>query len=165
MAEQSSSGSRIRGSRGKRRKQPSTGRRAMTVAAWTTAGLVLIGGSGLGYVYFKLNGNITGVDINSQLGTDRPDDVDNGSMDILVLGSDSRAGANAEYGPDEGGARSDTAMIVHVYEGHKTASVVSVPATPSCSAPTAPTATAGPSPAPGARCSTRRTSPAARPVR
>ena len=127
MAEQSSSGSRIRGSRGKRRKQPSTGRRAMTVAAWTTAGLVLIGGSGLGYVYFKLNGNITGVDINSQLGTDRPDDVDNGSMDILVLGSDSRAGTNAEYGPDEGGARSDTAMIVHVYEGHKTASVVSVP--------------------------------------
>ncbi len=127
MADQSSSRSRIRGSRGTRRKQPSKGRRAMTVAAWSVAGLVLVGGSGLGYVYFKLNGNIQGVDINAQLGTDRPDDVDNGSMDILVLGSDSRSGANAKYGTDEGGARSDTAMIVHVYEGHKKASVVSVP--------------------------------------
>ncbi|MEV6393364.1 LCP family protein [Streptomyces sp. NPDC051907] len=126
MAEQSSGSGRIR-SRGKRRKRPSRGRRAMTIAAWSTAGIALIGGSGLGYVYFKLNGNIEGVDINAALGTDRPDDVDNGSMDILVLGSDSRSGANSEYGEDEGGARSDTAMIVHVYEGHKKASVVSVP--------------------------------------
>jgi LCP family protein required for cell wall assembly len=50
-------------------------------------------------------------------------------MDILVLGSDSRRGGdNAEYGADDGGsARSDTAMIVHLYEGHKKASVVSIP--------------------------------------
>ncbi|MEU9010478.1 LCP family protein [Streptomyces sp. NPDC048479] len=126
MGEQSSTGSRIR-SRGKRRRQPSRGRRAMTIAAWSAAGLVLVGGSGLGYVYFKLNGNIKGVDINAALGTDRPENVDNGSMDILVLGSDSRSGANSEYGVDEGAARSDTAMMVHVYEGHKKASVVSIP--------------------------------------
>ncbi|MFE7774515.1 LCP family protein [Streptomyces sp. NPDC057445] len=119
-------GSRIRAT-GRRRKRPPTGRRAATVAAWSAAGLVLVGGSGIGYVYFKLNGNIQGVDINAQLGTDRPDDVDNGSMDILVLGSDSRSGANGKYGVDEGGARSDTAMIVHIYEGHKKAAVVSVP--------------------------------------
>ncbi|MFI6641223.1 LCP family protein [Streptomyces sp. NPDC050504] len=125
MAEQSRS-SRIRGS-GKRRKQRGGRRRATTVAAWTAAGVVLAGGTGLGYVYFKLNGNIKGVDIDQALGADRPDDVDNGSQDILVLGSDSRAGKNAEYGADEGGARSDTAMIVHVYEGHRTASVVSIP--------------------------------------
>ncbi|MGW7365662.1 LCP family protein [Streptomyces sp. NPDC054841] len=115
------------GGTGMRRKPPTTRRKAATLAAWSAAGLVLIGGSGLGYVYIKLNGNIQGVDINNQLGTDRPDNVDNGSMDILVLGSDSRAGANGKYGTDEGGARSDTAMIVHVYEGHKKAAVVSVP--------------------------------------
>lgn len=126
MADQSSRSSRIRG-KGSRRKPPSTGRRAANIAAWSAAGLVLVGGSGLGLVYFKLNGNIQGVDINNQLGTDRPDNVDNGSMDILLLGSDSRAGANGEYGRDEGGARSDTAMILHVYEGHKKAAVVSVP--------------------------------------
>ncbi|MCX4819397.1 LCP family protein [Streptomyces sp. NBC_01142] len=128
MADQSGSDSRIRSrGRGTRRKKPTKGRRAMTMAGWSVAGLVLVGGSGLGYVYFKLNGNIEGVDINSALGTERPENIDNGSMDILVLGSDSRSGANGEYGEDEGGARSDTAMIVHVYEGHKKASVVSVP--------------------------------------
>ncbi|MER7816220.1 LCP family protein [Streptomyces sp. NPDC096153] len=124
MADQSKG--RIRGT-GNRRKPPTARRRAATLAAWSAAGLVLVGGSGLGWVYLKLNDNIQGVDITSQLGTDRPDDVDNGSMDILVLGSDSRAGANGEYGRDEGGARSDTAMIVHIYEGHQKAAVVSVP--------------------------------------
>ncbi|MFD5428602.1 LCP family protein [Streptomyces sp. NPDC127084] len=125
MADESK-GSRIRAT-GKRRKRPTGRRRAVTATAWVAGGLVLAGGSGLGYLYFKLNGNIQGVDINAQLGTDRPDDVDNGSMDILVLGSDSRAGDNSKYGTDEGSARSDTAMIVHVYEGHKKAAVVSVP--------------------------------------
>ncbi|MEU2261641.1 LCP family protein [Streptomyces sp. NPDC019645] len=124
MADQSKG--RIRGT-GNRRKPPTARRRAATLAAWSAAGLVLVGGSGLGWVYLKLNDNIQGVDITSQLGTDRPVDVDNGSMDILVLGSDSRAGANGEYGRDEGGARSDTAMIVHIYEGHQKAAVVSVP--------------------------------------
>ncbi|MFE5483378.1 LCP family protein [Streptomyces sp. NPDC056527] len=127
MSQQSRSG-RIPGSgNGRRRKPPTKGRRAVTVAAWGAAALVVVGGSGLGYVYFKLNGNLKGVDINAQLGTERPENVDNGSMDILVLGSDSRSGDNGAYGKDEGGARSDTAMIVHVYEGHKKASVVSVP--------------------------------------
>ncbi|MET9436076.1 LCP family protein [Streptomyces sp. NPDC006551] len=125
MTEQNKGG-RIRGS-GRRRKLPAKGRRAATVAAWSAAGLVLVGGCGLGYVYLKLNGNLEGVDINAQLGTDRPKNLDNGSMDILVLGSDSRSGDNAAYGKDEGGARSDTAMVVHVYEGHQKASVVSIP--------------------------------------
>ncbi|MEV4947279.1 LCP family protein [Streptomyces sp. NPDC053755] len=112
---------------GRRRKQPPQGRRAVTAAAWSAAALILVGGSGLGYVYVKLNGNLEGVDINAQLGADRPKNLDNGSMDILVLGSDSRSGDNGAYGKDEGGARSDTAMVVHVYEGHKKASVVSIP--------------------------------------
>ncbi|MDX3852172.1 LCP family protein [Streptomyces sp. AK02-01A] len=119
------SSSRIPG-RGGRREAPGRRRRAMTVAAWSTAALILVGGSGIGYVYTKLNGNIMGIDINGRLGGDRPADVDNGSEDILILGSDSRAGANREYGRASG-ARSDTAMIVHVYKGHRKASVVSIP--------------------------------------
>ncbi|MFI8929593.1 LCP family protein [Streptomyces sp. NPDC053474] len=116
-----------RGKRGRRRKPRSTRKKALVISAWTAAGVVVLGGTGLGYVYFKLNGNIKGVDINAALGTDRPLDVDNGSQDILVLGSDSRSGDNGKYGKDEGAARSDTAMIVHVYKGHKKASVVSIP--------------------------------------
>ncbi|MEN8650908.1 LCP family protein [Streptomyces sp. 21So2-11] len=125
MTEQGRTG-RIRGT-GKRRREPEKRAKALRITAWAAAAVVVLGGTGLGYVYFKLNGNLKSVDINSQLGTDRPTNVDNGSQDILVLGSDSRTGDNAKYGKDEGGARSDTAMIVHVYEGHKKASVVSIP--------------------------------------
>ncbi|MEU9156256.1 LCP family protein [Streptomyces sp. NPDC048417] len=124
-------GPKVPGRRGKgrRRKAPGTGRRALRVTAWTAAGILVLGGTGLGYVYFKLNGNLKTVDINQALGSDRPTKVDNGSENILVLGSDTRSGANKKLGggADDGSARSDTAMIVHVYEGHKRASVVSVP--------------------------------------
>ncbi|MEU1594483.1 LCP family protein [Streptomyces sp. NPDC005708] len=115
--------------KGRRRKPRGKGRRALLVTAWTAAGIVVLGGTGVGYVYFKLNGNIKSVDINQALGTDRPTKVDNGSENILVLGSDSRSGGNKKLGggTDDGSARSDTAMIVHLYKGHKRASVVSIP--------------------------------------
>jgi len=113
--------------KGRRRKGPTRRRRVATITVCALVSVVLLGGAGLGYVYFKLNGNLKGVDINAALGHDRPKNVDDGSMDILVMGSDSRAGKNNEYGRDEGAARSDTAMIVHVYKGRKKASVVSVP--------------------------------------
>ncbi|AZM55536.1 transcriptional regulator [Streptomyces sp. WAC 01529] len=118
---------RKRGSRGRRRKPRDRRKKVLVVSAWTAASVAVLGGTALGVVYYKLNGNIKGVDINAALGTDRPRDIDNGSQDILVLGSDSRSGKNAKYGKDEGAARSDTAMIVHVYKGHKKASVVSIP--------------------------------------
>ncbi|MFT2018130.1 LCP family protein [Streptomyces sp. 796.1] len=132
MADESKSESvdrRRHGRKGKRRRPKATTkrRRGLVITAWIAGSVVLLGGGALGYLYYQLNGNLTGVDINAALGTDRPDDVDNGSMDILVLGSDSRAGKNSKYGKDEGGARSDTAMILHVYEGRKKASVVSIP--------------------------------------
>ncbi|MER6224273.1 LCP family protein [Streptomyces sp900105755] len=115
--------------KGRRRKPPGTGRKALRVTAWTAAGILVLGGAGVGYLYFKLNGNLKTVDINQMLGSDRPAKVDNGSENILVLGSDTRSGANKKLGggADDGSARSDTAMIVHVYKGHKKAAVVSVP--------------------------------------
>ncbi|MCK7625774.1 LCP family protein [Streptomyces sp. RS10V-4] len=112
---------------GRRRKSPPRRRRILTTTLCALVSAVLLGGAGLGYLYFKFNGNLKGVDINAALGRDRPKNIDNGSMDILVMGSDSRAGKNASYGRDEGGARSDTAMVVHVYQGHRKASVVSIP--------------------------------------
>ncbi|MBB4712601.1 LCP family protein [Streptomyces luteogriseus] len=120
-------GARHRG-KGKRRK-PQQRRKGLMIAAWTAAGIVVLGGTGAGYLYFKLNGNLKSVDIDQALGTDRPKKADNGSENILVLGSDTRAGGNKKLGggTDDGSARSDTAMIVHVYKGHKKASVVSIP--------------------------------------
>ncbi|MER5911797.1 LCP family protein [Streptomyces sp. NPDC001982] len=117
------------GSKGRRRRPRTGSRKALQATAWTAAGIVVLGGVGVGYMYFKLNGNIKSVDINQALGTDRPTKADNGSENILVLGSDTRSGANKKLGggTDDGSARSDTAMIVHVYKGHKRASVVSIP--------------------------------------
>ncbi|MET7451014.1 LCP family protein [Streptomyces sp. NPDC005574] len=117
------------GTAGRRRKPRAKRRRGLVVTAWTAAGIVVLGGTGVGYLYFKLNGNIKSVDIDQALGTDRPTKVDNGSENILVLGSDTRSGGNKALGggTDDGSARSDTAMVVHVYRGHKKASVVSIP--------------------------------------
>jgi LCP family protein required for cell wall assembly len=104
-------------------------RRGLKIAAWTAAGCVLVAAGGAAYLYTRLNGNLRGVNINAALGTDRPTNTPDGSMDLLVLGSDSRSGANkaAGGGHDDGTARSDTAMIVHVYKGRRRAAVVSVP--------------------------------------
>ncbi|MFD8014117.1 LCP family protein [Streptomyces sp. NPDC058955] len=127
MTEQIQSGRARGGATGRRRKPPAKRRRRTGIAVSGALAVLVLAGAGLGYVFLKLDGNLQGVDINAQLGADRPKNVDNGSMDILVLGSDSRSGDNGAYGKDEGGARSDTAMVVHVYEGHKKASVVSIP--------------------------------------
>ncbi|MER6333271.1 LCP family protein [Streptomyces sp. NPDC001034] len=115
--------------RGRRRRPRGAGRKALLATAWTAAGVLVLGGAGAGYLYLKLNGNLHSVDINQVLGKDRPGKTDNGSENILVLGSDTRAGSNKRLGggTDDGSARSDTAMIVHVYQGHKKAAVVSVP--------------------------------------
>ncbi|WP_049580965.1 LCP family protein [Streptomyces sp. SBT349] len=90
--------------------------------------LVLLAGAGLTALYFKLDQNISQIDIDGALGTGRPEDAPHDSLDILVLGSDSRAGANRAYGgANEPGARADTAMIVHINEGQDAATIVSIP--------------------------------------
>ncbi|MEV5726492.1 LCP family protein [Streptomyces pharetrae] len=118
-----------RRAKGRRRKPRSRHHKGLLISAWTAAGIVVLGGTGVGYVYFKLNGNLESVDIDQVLGTDRPTRTDNGSQNILVLGSDTRSGGNRKLGggTDDGSARADTAMILHVHEGHRKASVVSIP--------------------------------------
>ncbi|MCW5250609.1 LCP family protein [Streptomyces sp. SHP 1-2] len=120
---------RRRPRRGSRRGPRSARRTALLVTAWTAAGILLLGGTGAAYLYVKLNGNLSSVDIDHVLGGDRPEKSANGSRNILVLGSDTRSGANRDLGGggDDGTARSDTAMVVHVRAGHERADVVSIP--------------------------------------
>lgn len=81
----------------------------------------------VGFGYYRLSGNLHSVDIDGLLGPDRPKRVASGARNIVILGSDSRAGKNQEYGEDEGSARSDTTMVLHLAQGRKKASVVSIP--------------------------------------
>ncbi|MEU6527109.1 LCP family protein [Streptomyces sp. NPDC046924] len=101
----------------------------LRATAWAVTAVLALGGAGAGYVYAGLDGNLSSVDIDRLLGTDRPEKAGDGSENILVLGSDSRSGGNRKLGggADDGGARADTAMIVHVHGGREKASVVSVP--------------------------------------
>jgi LCP family protein required for cell wall assembly len=124
-----------------RRTTPSRRIRLRRTVVCTVAGLLVIGGGAAGYAWWKLNGNITSVDINSQLGSGRPPASTNGSFNVLVLGSDSRNGRNGDLagGAKDGTARSDTAMVVHVNQDHTRADVVSIPrdtlvARPACTA-------------------------------
>ena len=117
------------GRKPRRTRRPWTGRRILRVVAWATLAVVLVCAAGGGYLFWKLNHNLKTVDISAALGSDRPAASSSGAMNILVLGSDSRSGANGQLagGATDGTARSDTAMIVHVNEAHNRATVVSIP--------------------------------------
>ena len=114
--------------------------KALKIAGLTMAGLLVLGAGAAGWAYWHLDSNIKSVDINQALGDDRPakamitpsasaSPLPTGSLNILVLGSDSRSGKEnkALGGGDSSGARSDTAMVVHIDAGRKKATVVSIP--------------------------------------
>jgi LCP family protein required for cell wall assembly len=116
----------------------------------------VLGVAAAGWAYWHLDRNITSVDINSALGDDRPagavatpsagaSPLPAGSLNILVLGSDSRSGeANKELGGgDSDGARSDTAMVVHIDAGRTKATVVSIPRDTLVTRPSCPLSTGG----------------------
>ena len=48
-------------------------------------------------------------------------------LNILVIGSDSRAGLGSKFGADVLGARSDTSMLLHIAPGHTRADIISFP--------------------------------------
>ncbi|MER5379807.1 LCP family protein [Streptomyces sp. NPDC002688] len=136
--------------------------RVLKAAGLTLAGLLVLGVGTAGWAYWHLNQNIKSVDINSALGDDRPakavatpsspasasasaSPLPSGALNILVLGSDSRSGkANAKLGGgDSSGARSDTAMVVHIDEGRTGATVVSIPRDTLVTRPACPTSSGG----------------------
>ncbi|WP_345942564.1 LCP family protein [Streptomyces sp. SID486] len=134
--------------------------RALRIAGLTLAATLVLGAAAAGWAYRHLNGNIESVDINGALGDDRParavvtpaatgpadaSPLPTGSLNLLVLGSDSREGAaDRELGGGDGsGARSDTAMVVHIDAGRTKATVVSIPRDTLVTRPSCPLASGG----------------------
>ncbi|MFG2603789.1 LCP family protein [Streptomyces sp. NPDC048514] len=134
--------------------------RAVRIAGLALAGALLPAAVAGGWAYWHLDGNITSVDINSALGDDRParavttppasgsaapSPLPTGSLNILVLGSDSRSGEGNQAlgGGDGSGARSDTAMVVHIDAGRTRATVVSIPRDTLVTRPSCPLASGG----------------------
>ncbi|MFJ4617660.1 LCP family protein [Streptomyces sp. NPDC088812] len=95
-------------------------------AGVTSVVVLAVGGVGA-WIYQDLNDNISAADVDDKLGGDRPENLSPGSQNILVVGSDSRDGANAKYGKDLTTMQSDTLMVLHVPADRKWAAVVSFP--------------------------------------
>src|SRR6266516_5667117 len=64
--------------------------------------------------------------VTAQMLGNRPPKL-NGSTNILLIGSDSRAGTDGKFGKDVLGARSDTTMLLHIAPDHAHAYVISFP--------------------------------------
>ncbi|MEU3063106.1 LCP family protein [Streptomyces subrutilus] len=110
------------------RRKPRRGKRVLWIVLLSVAGLIVAAGGAGWWMYSSLNGNISSVDLDQALGDDRPKKVVAGAQNVLVLGSDSRAGANADLDHgDVSGARSDTTMLVHIPEGRAKATAISIP--------------------------------------
>ncbi|MEU6664100.1 LCP family protein [Streptomyces sp. NPDC046821] len=110
------------------------------------AAVVILGAAGAGFaLYEKLQGNITADTAAARelarYEKERPTALVRGAQNILLIGSDSRAGAgNSEYGRDSGTQRSDTTILLHISADHRSATAVSLPrdlmvAVPGCRRP------------------------------
>ncbi|MET9480724.1 LCP family protein [Streptomyces sp. NPDC006638] len=100
------------------------------MAVWVCGALAVgaLGAGGAGtWIYQRLDGNIHGADIDGKIGGGRPVNSSPGSQNILVVGSDSRTGANAKYGSDLTTMQSDTLMVLHIAANRDWATVVSLP--------------------------------------
>ncbi|MFG3291453.1 LCP family protein [Streptomyces sp. NPDC048179] len=97
------------------------------------AGVVLVAALGGGWaLYAKLSHNITADDAAAaelaRYERERPTALVRGAQNILVIGSDSRAGeGNRRYGKDSGTERSDTAILLHLAADRHSATAVSLP--------------------------------------
>ncbi|MBL3670223.1 LCP family protein [Streptomyces sp. M2CJ-2] len=93
--------------------------------------LVLAAGAGWA-VYVKLDGNITPDEAAAaelaRFEEERPTALVKEARNILLIGSDSRSGDdNRRYGRDSGTQRSDTAILLHLSAGRRSATAVSLP--------------------------------------
>jgi len=112
-------------------------RRTLKWLAIVVTLLLLAGGATGFYLYQRLQGNIeVGDYLNDNfLGTQRPTKEatqapdEKEPLNILVMGSDTRAGQGKGYGDPSKitGARSDTTLLVHLPADRESALVVSIP--------------------------------------
>ncbi|HEY8480768.1 MAG TPA: LCP family protein [Spirillospora sp.] len=109
------------------RKKGGRRRKVLRRTALGLVAVLLAGAAGTAWLYRDLVGGIEKKDVGGALGENRPKKL-NKSLNILLIGSDSREGENAEYAvPGMSGARSDTAILLHLSPNRDRAVGVSFP--------------------------------------
>lgn len=97
---------------------------------WVAVGavaLLLAAGGGAAWLYHDLVGGIEQKHVSDKLGANRPKKL-NKSLNILLIGSDTREGENSEYAvPGMAGARSDTTILLHLSPNRDQAIGISFP--------------------------------------
>ena len=141
-----------------RKARHGTRRRVLKIVAWTVAVLLVAGAGGTYYLYSHLAGNIktsalyTGSDKAKAVGTEKADPLGRTPLNILLIGSDTRA--SADDCKDGGacktavGARADVEMLVHLSADRSNITVMSIPRDlytqlPACTDPDTKASTAG----------------------
>ncbi|MET8983701.1 LCP family protein [Streptomyces sp. NPDC004539] len=92
---------------------------------------VVVGIAG-GVLYARLDGNITPDEAAAaelaRFERERPSALVKGAQNVLLIGSDSRAGGgNGAYGRDLGSERADSMILLHLAAGRRSATAVSLP--------------------------------------
>ncbi|MEU8266725.1 LCP family protein [Sphaerisporangium sp. NPDC049002] len=122
------------GRRGRRRGgkapgDPKTGRQRVLayISIALTAVLVLIALTGY-TLYRNLLGNVRTEDVSGDLNANRPVNS-TGALNVLLVGSDSRAGDNKKYGQHMAGEgeRTDTIILMHISPNRDKATLISFP--------------------------------------
>ena len=107
-----------------RRSTRSTALRSVAVLA----AVVLLGGTLVAYLAFRAEWDgIARVDVLKDLAKHPRPPADPNALNILVIGSDSRSGANKKFGAEVAGQRSDTVMVLHIAPGAHQVAVLSFP--------------------------------------
>ncbi|MEV5572875.1 LCP family protein [Spirillospora sp. NPDC052269] len=102
--------------------------RTLAVVSIAGAALTVSGSLGAYGYYYDLQSSIHHEDPDAALGKDRPKKL-NKSVNVLLIGSDSRAGANAKFGRSHQNEapKADTVILVHLAAGGGHAYGVSLP--------------------------------------
>ncbi|MFB4282667.1 MULTISPECIES: LCP family protein [unclassified Nonomuraea] len=121
--------------RGHRSGGQGGGQAKMRVLAWVSIGVttVMVAGALTGYtIYRDTFGNINEKSVKEDIINPRPPDT--GALNVLLVGSDTRAGqGNARYGQqlarqaDAGGKRTDTIILMHISPNRDKARLISFP--------------------------------------
>ncbi len=110
------------------RRPRSRNARRLRVLGWISAimTVVVVSTSLAAYAEWRhLLGNIQKENVNGLLGK-RPPKY-NSALNILLIGSDSRAGSNKKFGQGIQGARSDTMILMHISPQRNGATLISFP--------------------------------------
>ena len=105
----------------------------LRITALTVAAVLVIGLGTAGVLFVKLQSNVTTAPLNAGVGNEssnKPQVEDTASMQILILGTDTRDGKNKEYGTADdsaGPGQSDVMLLMDISADNSRVSVTSFP--------------------------------------